>query len=84
MSVEIIAEIANAHQGKHKIAIDIAKKAIEADADAIKFQVYFANEFLVNYHPRYRHFANKPSEDEGVKQDTTARGEKRRVILAKG
>lgn len=56
MSVEIIAEIANAHQGKHKIAIDIAKKAIEADADAIKFQVYFANEFLVNHHPRYRHF----------------------------
>ena len=35
MSVEIIAEIANSHQGKYKIAIDIAKKAIEANADAI-------------------------------------------------
>ena len=40
MSIEIIAEIANAHQGDFKKAIVIGNKAIESKADAIKFQIY--------------------------------------------
>ena len=56
MSIEIIAEIANAHQGDFNKAIEIGNKAIVSKADAIKFQIYFADEFLVPYHPRYNHF----------------------------
>tara|TARA_B100000963_G_C22627243_1_gene672987 strand:+ start:1160 stop:2923 length:1764 start_codon:yes stop_codon:yes gene_type:complete len=55
-SVEIIAEIANAHQGSREIAIKIAKEAIKSGADAIKFQMYTADDLLVSTHNRYEHF----------------------------
>lgn len=55
-STEIIAEIANAHQGDPKIAISIALKAVESGADAIKFQMYTADDLLVSTHQRYEHF----------------------------
>ena len=45
--IEIIAEIANAHQGSYKTAIRLADKAFLHGADAIKFQIYFADELLV-------------------------------------
>lgn len=54
--IEIIAEIANAHQGDPGKALALAKAAIEAGADAVKFQVYSADELLVRSHPRYEHF----------------------------
>jgi len=54
--VEIIAEIANAHQGNYKNAIFLAKEAFLNGADAVKFQVYFAEELLTFNHPRYKHF----------------------------
>lgn len=54
--VEIIAEIANAHQGSPEQAIAIARGAIAAGADAVKFQIYSADELLVRAHPRYAHF----------------------------
>ena len=54
--IEIIAEIANAHQGRPEIAIEIANKAIEANADAIKFQIYTADDLLTPTHSRYNHF----------------------------
>ena len=58
-NIEIIAEIANAHQGNPDLAIEIANNAVRAGADAIKFQMYFAEEFLTNNHPRFLHFKNQ-------------------------
>lgn len=57
--IEIIAEIANAHQGKPEIAIEIANKAINANVDAIKFQIYTADDLLTPTHSRYNHFKNQ-------------------------
>mgnify|MGYP001185750686 CR=1 FL=1 len=56
MSIEIIAEIANAHQGNYKEALKLGLAADKAGADAIKYQIYFAEEFLSKNHPRYNHF----------------------------
>ena len=53
---QIIAEIANSHQGKPSNAIKLANKCIEAGADAVKFQIYSAKELLHSAHPRYKHF----------------------------
>ncbi|MFC2061362.1 N-acetylneuraminate synthase family protein, partial [Elusimicrobiota bacterium] len=55
-SIEIIAEIANAHQGSPGQAVELALKAAAAGADAVKFQIYYADEFIVRAHPRYEHF----------------------------
>lgn len=57
--VEIIAEIANAHQGNSSSAFKLAKAAKAAGADAVKFQIYFANDFMSKDHPRYNHFKNQ-------------------------
>ena len=54
--VEVVAEIANSHQGSVKNAEKLALKSLKAGADAIKFQIYFAEELLVESHPRYEHF----------------------------
>ncbi|MDC3105308.1 N-acetylneuraminate synthase family protein [bacterium] len=59
MKVEIIAEIANAHQGDRDIAIEIANKAINCGADAVKFQMYTADDLLAVSHSRYQHFKNQ-------------------------
>jgi N,N'-diacetyllegionaminate synthase len=53
---EIVAEVANAHQGDPKRALEIARAALAAGADAVKFQFYTAEELLVRSHPRYEHF----------------------------
>ena len=58
-STEIIAEIANAHQGSHEVAGEIARNAWSAKADAVKFQIYFGEELLTKSHPRYHHFKNQ-------------------------
>lgn len=57
--IKIIAEIANAHQGNPDLALELARKVAEHHVDAIKFQVYFAEEFLTTSHPRYEHFKNQ-------------------------
>jgi sialic acid synthase SpsE/spore coat polysaccharide biosynthesis protein SpsF (cytidylyltransferase family) len=54
--IKIIAEIANAHQGSSLKALSMAKSFAEAGADAIKFQIYFADELLVKNHKKYKHF----------------------------
>jgi N,N'-diacetyllegionaminate synthase len=54
--VEIIAEIANAHQGDPAAAERLARDVVAAGADAVKFQVYFAEELLARQHPRFQHF----------------------------
>lgn len=56
---EIVAEVANAHQGDPDQAISIAEAALKAGADAVKFQVYSAEELLVRSHPRYEHFSRQ-------------------------
>ncbi len=53
---KIIAEIANSHQGDADLAIKLANECIEAGANAVKFQVYFAEELLHVNHQRFRHF----------------------------
>jgi N,N'-diacetyllegionaminate synthase len=57
--IEIIAEIANAHQGDPKIAVEIAKEALSFGADAIKFQMYTADDLMVKSHKRYEHFRSQ-------------------------
>ena len=53
---EVIAEIANAHQGDPETASRIAGAFADAGADAVKFQIYFADELLTPDHSRYEHF----------------------------
>jgi len=57
--VEIIAEIANAHQGNAFTAFKLAKAAKAAGADAVKFQIYFAEDFISKDHSRFNHFKNQ-------------------------
>lgn len=58
-AVEIVAEIANAHQGDPGIALQLALAAHDAGADAVKFQVYSAEDLLVRSHPRFSHFQHQ-------------------------
>ena len=52
-STLIIAEFANAFEGKKDIALKMIDKAVEAGVDALKFQVFFTDELLVPEHPKY-------------------------------
>ena len=63
-NINVIAEIANAHQGNPQTALSIAKAAVEAGADSVKFQIYFARELLTRKHPRYSHFNNQAFDKE--------------------
>ena len=54
--IEIIAEIANAHQGDPGMAYSLGVEGINSGADAIKYQIYFAEELLSSNHKRYNHF----------------------------
>jgi len=54
--INIIAEIANAHQGDPNLAIKLARAAAKSGADSIKFQIYSAQELLTRNHPRFNHF----------------------------
>jgi len=42
----IIAEVASAHEGKADLAIEIAKHAIKAKTDAVKFQIFNSKKLL--------------------------------------
>lgn len=52
----IIAEFANAFEGKKDLALEMIEKAVEADVDALKFQIFFADELLIREHPQYEVF----------------------------
>ena len=54
----IIAEIANAHLGKKSIAKDLVKAAADSGADAIKFQIFQADELLEKNHNKFELFKN--------------------------
>jgi N,N'-diacetyllegionaminate synthase len=58
-NLTLIAEIANAHQGNPEIAVKIAEEAFRSGANAIKFQMYTADDLLVKKHKRYKHFKNQ-------------------------
>ena len=60
--IHIIAEIANAHQGNPELALELAKKCVASGADSIKYQIYFAKEFLTKSHKRYNHFKEQQFE----------------------
>ena len=62
--IKIIAEIANAHQGKIELAEKLALEAYKAKADVVKFQIYFAEELLVEKHPRFLHFKKQAFKEE--------------------
>jgi sialic acid synthase SpsE/spore coat polysaccharide biosynthesis protein SpsF (cytidylyltransferase family)/CMP-N-acetylneuraminic acid synthetase len=57
--VEIIAEVANAHEGDPNRAINIALRAVGAGAHAVKFQIYFGADLLTEDHPRFEHFCKQ-------------------------
>lgn len=52
-SVLIISEFANAFEGKKDTAIEMIDKAVGAGVDALKFQLFFADELLTPSHPKY-------------------------------
>jgi len=54
--INVIAELANAHQGDPDIAYNLAKKVVAAGANSIKFQIYSADELLTTTHPMYEKF----------------------------
>ena len=51
-NILLIAEIANAHEGRIADAIEMVKQAAAAGCDAIKFQKYYAREMLAPDHKR--------------------------------
>lgn len=59
MPIEIIGEVANAHQGNPEAALRIAEAALDGGANAVKFQVYSGSELLVRAHPRFEHFSRQ-------------------------
>ena len=54
--MEVIAEIANSHQGSIKILKKLINELHKRKIKIVKFQVYFADELLVKNHKRYNHF----------------------------
>jgi len=63
-NINIIAEIANAHQGDPNAALRLAKAAAEAGANSVKFQIYSAQELLTRSHPRYAHFKGQAFDEQ--------------------
>ena len=49
----IIAEFANAFEGKKDVALEMIDKAVDADVDAFKFQIFLADELLIPEHRQY-------------------------------
>lgn len=56
MSVEIIAEIAQGFEGNPKLVELLARGALAAGADAVKYQLVFAEELCVKAYPYYDFF----------------------------
>ena len=52
----IIAEIASAHEGRPDLAIDIAKYAVKAGCDAVKFQIFNRDQLLTKNNPYFNEF----------------------------
>lgn len=52
----VIAEVAASHEGDLKIAKKMIEAAAKCGADAVKFQVFRADELIVPSHPKYKSF----------------------------
>ena len=52
----IIAEIASAHEGQPKLALEIARHAVRTGADAIKFQIFKRDQLLTKTNPYFDEF----------------------------
>ena len=55
-SVFIMGEIASSHEGSLELAKKMLKAGVETGVDAIKFQIFSAEELLVPEHPKYESF----------------------------
>ena len=53
MSIEIIAEVAQGYEGDRTLAKMLARGSMRAGADAVKFQLVFADELAT---PDYQHY----------------------------
>ena len=74
MNLEIIAEVANSHQGKMELVKKIIKEFYYQGARSIKFQIYFADDFLTEDHERFSHFKKQSfSKKEWIKIINLAR-----------
>jgi len=61
--ITVIAEMANAHEGELTKAKDIVSSVSES-ADAVKFQVFTADELVLPSHPNYEEFSNLSMSEE--------------------
>jgi len=52
----VIAEVAASHEGSLEQAKRLIEASLEAGADAVKFQVFQADELVVSSHPKYQIF----------------------------
>ena len=66
-NVMIIAEVGNAHEGNLQRAKDLINASADAGVDAIKFQLFTADELLVKSHSKYSHFKGLQMSFEGWK-----------------
>lgn len=63
--VLIIAEVASGHDGRPELAVELAQLAAAAGADAVKFQIFRAEELVVRDHPKaeaFRRIEIQPSD----------------------
>lgn len=70
-SIQVIAEIANSHQGDPDEAIKLIQQLVQTGVDSLKFQIYFADELLTTTHPRYDHFKRQSFSKEQWKKILT-------------
>jgi sialic acid synthase SpsE len=49
----VIAEFANAFEGDKATCFEMIDKAVDSAVDALKFQIFFADDLLVPEHPKY-------------------------------
>ncbi|MBI3088218.1 MAG: N-acetylneuraminate synthase family protein [Candidatus Omnitrophica bacterium] len=47
-----VAEVASSHEGREELAVRLAQAAAQAGADAVKFQLFRADELAVSHHPK--------------------------------
>ena len=68
MAIELITEVANSHQGNISLLKKIITNFFEVGAKSIKFQIYFAEDFLTKNHERFLHFKKQSFSENEWKQ----------------